>query len=62
MVEFLEEGEPIKMMESVYKISFLFIDNVVSGANVFELVVCLVGSIQGQEGAERLAVSEDRDF
>ena len=45
-------------MESVYKISFLFIDNVVSGANVFELV----GSIQGQEGAARLAVSEDRDF
>ena len=50
------------MMESVYKISFLFVDNGVSGANVFELVVCLVGSIQGQEGAERLAVSEDRDF
>ena len=61
MVEFLEEGESITMMEGVYKVSFLLIDGI-SGCNVFETAVCLVGMVQGEEGAAKLAIGEDRDF
>ena len=62
MVEFLEEGESIEMMEGVYKISFLFIYDRVSGSDIFETVICLVGTVQGEEGAAGLAVGEDRNF
>ena len=62
MVKFLEEGESIKMMEGVYKVGFLFIDDGISGSNVFEMVVCLVSTVQGEERAARLAVGEDGDF
>ena len=61
MVEFLEEGESITMMEGVYKVGFLLIDGI-SGCSVFETVVCLVGMVQGEEGAAKLAIGEDRDF
>ena len=33
MVEFLEKRESMKAMESVYKVSFLFIDDGVSGSD-----------------------------
>ena len=62
MVEFLEEGESIKMMEGVYEVGLLFIYDGVSGSDVFETVVCLVGMVLGEEGAAGLAVSEDWDF
>ena len=62
MVEFLEEGESIKAMEGVDKVSFLFIYDGVCGSDVFEMVVGLVGMVQGEEGAARLAVGEDGDF
>ena len=62
MVEFLEERESIKMMEGVYKVGFLFIYDGVCGSDVFETAVCLVGTVQGEEGAARLAIGEDRDF
>ena len=45
MVEFLEERESIKTMEGVYKVGFLFIYDGVSGSNVFEMAVCLVGMV-----------------
>ena len=45
MVEFLEEGEPIKAMEGVDKVGFLFIYNGVCGSDVFEAAVCLVGMV-----------------
>ena len=62
MVEFLEEGESIKAMEGVDKVSFLFIYDGVCGSDVFEMVVGLVGTVQGEEGAARLAVGEDGNF
>ena len=62
MVEFMEEGESIKAMEGVYKVGFLFVYDGVCGSDVFEMVVCLVGMVQGEEGAARLAIGEDRDF
>ena len=62
MIEFLEEGESIKAMEGVYKVSFLFIYDRVGGSDIFEMLVCLVGTVQGEEGAARLAVGEDGDF
>ena len=62
MIEFLEEGESIEAMEGVYKVGFLFIYNRVGGSDIFEAVVCLVSMGQGEEGAARLAVCEDRDF
>ena len=62
MVEFLEEGESIETMEGVYKIGFLFIYDRVSGSDIFETAICLVGTVQGEEGATRLAVGEDWDF
>ena len=49
-------------MEGVYKVGFLFVYNRVSGSDVFEAMVCLVGMLQGEERAARLAVCEDRDF
>ena len=45
MVEFLEEGESIEMMECVYKIGFLFVYDGVGGSDVFEAAVCLVGTV-----------------
>ena len=62
MVEFLEEEESIKVIEGVYEVSFLFIDDGISGSNVFEMAVCLIGMVQGEDRAVRLAVGEDRDF
>ena len=62
MVEFLEEGESIDAMEGVYKVGFLFVNDRVSGSDIIEVVVCLVSMVQGEEGAARLAVCEDRDF
>ena len=62
MIEFLEEGESTKAMEGVYKVCFLFIYDGVGGSDIFETAICLVGMIQGEEGAARLAVGEDRDF
>ena len=62
MVEFLEEGESIEVMESVYKVGFLFVYDRVGGSNIFEAAVCLVGTVQGEEGAAGLAVREDGDF
>ena len=62
MVEFLDERESIEAMEGVYKIGFLFVDDRVSGSDVFKATVCLVGTVQGEEGATWLAVGEDGDF
>ena len=62
MVEFLEEGESIETMEGVYKVGFLFVYDRVGSSDVFEAAICLVGTVQGEEGAARLAVSEDGDF
>ena len=45
MIEFLEEGESIKTMESVYKVGFLFVDDGVGGSDVFKAAICLVGTI-----------------
>ena len=45
MIEFLEEGESIKMMEGVYKVGFLFVYNGVGGSDVFEAAVCLVCTV-----------------
>ena len=62
MIEFLEEGESIEAMEGVYKVGFLFIYDRVGSSDVFEAAVCLVSTVQGEEGAAGLAVSEDGDF
>ena len=62
MVEFLEEGESIKVMEGIYKVGFLFIYDSICGSDVFETAICLVGMVQGKEGAARLAIGEDGDF
>ena len=45
MVEFLEEGESIEMMDGIYKVSFLFVDDGVGGSDVFKATVCLVGAV-----------------
>ena len=45
MVKFLEEGESIEVMECVYKIGFLLIYDRVSGSDVFEAAICLVGTV-----------------
>ena len=60
--EMMEEGESIKAMEGIYKVGLLFIYDVISSSDIFEVVVCLVGTVQGEEGAARLAVGEDGDF
>ena len=62
MIESLEEGESIEVMESVYKVGFLFVYDRVDGSDVFEVAVCLVGMVQGEKGAARSAVREDGDF
>ena len=62
VVEFLDERESIKVVEGVYKVGFLFIDNRVGVSDVFKATVCLVGTVQGEEGATWLAVGEDGDF
>ena len=45
MVEFLEEGESIKAMEGVYKVGFLFVYDGVCGSDIFQMAVCLVGTV-----------------
>ena len=45
MVEFLEEGESIEMVDGVYKVSFLFIYDGVGGSDVLEAAICLVGMV-----------------
>ena len=62
MMEFLEEGESIETMEGVYKIGFLLVYDRVSGSDIFETAICLVGMVQGEEGAAGLAVGEDWNF
>ena len=62
MVEFLEEGKSIETMEGVYKVGFLFVDDGVGGSDVFKTTVCLVGAVQSEEGAARLAVGKDGNF
>ena len=61
MIEFLEEGESIKAMEGVYEVGFLFVYDGVCGSDVFEMVICLVGLVQGEVGAAELAVGKDGD-
>ena len=62
MIEFLEEGESIEAVEGVYEVGFLFVYDRVGSSDVFETAVCLVGMVQGEEGAAGLAVGEDGDF
>ena len=62
MVEFLEERKSIKAMEGVYEVCFLFIYDRVGSSDIFEAMVRLVSSVQGEEGAAGLAVREDGDF
>ena len=45
MVEFLEKGESIKMMEGIYEVGLLFIYARVGGPDVFEMEICLVGTV-----------------
>ena len=45
MVKFLDERESIEAMEGVYKVGFLFVDDGISGSDVFEAAVCLVGTV-----------------
>ena len=45
VVELLEEGKSIEMMEGVCKVGFLFVDDGVSGPNIFEASVCLVSMV-----------------
>ena len=45
MVEFLEEGESIKVVEGVDKVSFLFVYDGVGSSDVFEGAVCLVCTV-----------------
>ena len=49
-------------MEGVYEVCFLFVYDRVGGSDIFKATVCLVSSVQGEEGAARLAVCEDGDF
>ena len=62
MIEFLEKGESIKTVEGVYEVSFLFVYDGVGSSDVFEAAICLMGAVQSEEGAARLAVSKDGDF
>ena len=62
MVELLEERESIKAMEGVYKVCLLFVYDGVGGSDIFKATVCLISSVQGEEGAAGLAVHEDGDF
>ena len=45
MIEFLEKGESIEAMESVYKVGFLFIYDRIGSSDVFEAAICLVGTV-----------------
>ena len=45
MIEFLEEGESIETMEGVYEVGLLFVDDGVSGSDVFKAAICLVGTV-----------------
>ena len=62
MEKFLEEGKSIEMMEGVCKVGFLLVYDGICGSDVFEMAICLVGPVQGEEGAAGLAVGEDRNF
>ena len=62
MVKFLEEGKSIKTMEGVHEVGFLFVYDGVGSSDVFEAAICLVGTVQSEEGTARLAVSKDGDF
>ena len=62
MIKFLEEGESIKTMEGIYEVGFLFVYDGVGSSDVFETAICLVGTVQSEEGAARLAVSKDGNF
>ena len=45
MVKFLEERESIEAMEGVYKVGFLFVDDGIGSSDIFEAMICLVGSV-----------------
>ena len=45
VVEFLEERKSIEAMEGVDEVSLLFVNDGVSGSEVFETVVCLIGLV-----------------
>ena len=45
MVESLEERKSIKAMDGVYEVCLLLVDDGISGSDVFEVAVCLVGTI-----------------
>ena len=62
MMEFLKELESFKAMKHVDTFDFLFLSNVVGGLNVFKLLVCLISSVVGEEGAAWLVVCEDGNF
>ena len=62
VIEFLDEGESFEMVEGIYEVGFLFVYNGVGSSDVFEAAICLVGTVQSEEGAARLAVSKDRNF
>ena len=62
MEKFLEEGKSIEMMEGVCKVGFLLVYDGICGSDVFEMAICLVGPVQGEEGAAGLAVGKDGDF
>ena len=40
----------------------MFVYDGVCGSDDFETAVGLVGMVQGEEGAARVAIGEDRDF
>ena len=61
MVKFLEEGKSIETMEGVYEVDLLLVYDGVCGSDVFEMVICLVGLVQGEVGAAELAVGKDGD-
>ena len=45
VVEFLDEQESIEVVEGVYQVGFLFVDNRVGGSDVFKVAVCLIGTV-----------------
>ena len=45
VIEFLEEGESVEMMEGVYEVGLLFVYERVGGSDVFETTICLVGTV-----------------
>ena len=55
-MEFLEELEHAQTIASVQQVCFLFKDVLFKGLDVFEPAVCLIGLVEGEQGATHLAV------